>query len=343
MHAQYSPLLIGAYMVLSAPLFISVSLSSSCNLACSHCAVDARKSQKKAMQTRYTNKILNYCIKKKVPVLEITGGEPLLFLPQVLKIGKVAKKHGILWGITTNGTLLTGKTIDKLQQAGVYAIKVSLEGTKECNDLVRGQGSFDKTVDAIKKCLAKKLPFAILTSLSKKNVNKMSEYIDFLDGLGVKLVIFFPMLPLGRAKSLKKQLLKKNDLKKFLDLIKSKKTKQLTINMEMPELMTNKGDQVFAKGCPVGYSFHICYNGDVWPCPIFPLALGNIKEKPIEKIWENTFFNKIKNPENLKGTCRSCKQKQSCNGGCRAMSFLAKGSYFEQDPYCKSFKVQKNV
>ncbi len=323
-------------MIFSAPISLSFSLTESCNLSCSHCAVSA-KSDNEVMQEKYIDKILNYCIENKVRVLEITGGEPLLFPATLIKIGNQVKTQNIVWGVTTNGLLLNTKIIVELKKAGIYAIKVSLEGPKEYNDSIRGKGSFDLAIKGIKKCVKQGLPVAVLTTLSRKNIGLMDKFVDLLDVLGVNLVIFFPMMPLGRAKNLENFLLEKNDFEKFLSFLASKKTRHLRINIEMPELANKPNSKNLAKGCPIGYSFHVCYNGDVWPCPVFPLVLGNIKKEPLTKIWKNDFFKEIKNSDNLKGACAKCVLKETCNGGCRAMSYLVKGSYFEQDPYCKKF------
>jgi MoaA/NifB/PqqE/SkfB family radical SAM enzyme len=58
------------------------------------------------------------------------GGEPLLH-PRILEMMRLARQHGIVPNITTNGNLLNRKMALALKEAGVGQVQISLNGVTE--------------------------------------------------------------------------------------------------------------------------------------------------------------------------------------------------------------------
>ena len=84
----------------------------------------------------------------KVFQFNIGGGEPFM-RPDFLDLMDYAHQKGIVTCISTNGTLIDKDVARRLDNKLVY-IQVSLDGaTAGSNDVIRGQGSFDKALQAL--------------------------------------------------------------------------------------------------------------------------------------------------------------------------------------------------
>lgn len=67
------------------------------------------------------------------------------------------------------------------------------------------------------------------------------------------------------------------------------------------------------------------------------LIAGNIKEKSIKSIWNDSLiFNNLRSLtlENIKGPCKDCLYLNECKGGCRACAFNFNKDILESDYRC---------
>jgi MoaA/NifB/PqqE/SkfB family radical SAM enzyme len=83
------------------------------------------------------------------PSVSIVATEPLLY-SDILSASRYVKERGLSLSITTNGLLLK-KYIEPLLRIGLDDLWISLDGTRELNDSIRGvQGSFDNAIRGIR-------------------------------------------------------------------------------------------------------------------------------------------------------------------------------------------------
>jgi AdoMet-dependent heme synthase len=74
--------------------------------------------------------------------------------------------------------------------------------------------------------------------------------------------------------------------------------------------------------------------GDVSPCVMLPVKVGNIKDAVFAEIWKTSrLINSLKARNEIKGPCASCKFINKC-GGCRAVAFSYTGDVMESDQRC---------
>ena len=82
--------------------------------------------------------------------INFTGGEPLLS-PDLFELLKRCDADGISCGILTNGTLIDRETAARLGTIrSLSFVQVSIDGTRETHDRVRGKGNFDKAFAGLK-------------------------------------------------------------------------------------------------------------------------------------------------------------------------------------------------
>jgi MoaA/NifB/PqqE/SkfB family radical SAM enzyme len=85
-----------------------------CNLTCKHCySISADKDFPGELSTEEVFATMDDLKAFKVPVLILSGGEPLL-RPDIFDISRRAKEMGFYVGLSTNGTLIDESNIDAI-------------------------------------------------------------------------------------------------------------------------------------------------------------------------------------------------------------------------------------
>ncbi|MBS3750923.1 MAG: radical SAM protein [Anaerolineales bacterium] len=96
------------------------------------------------------------------------------------------------------------------------------------------------------------------------------------------------------------------------------------------------------KGCLAGTGVcFVSHQGEVFPCGYLPLGAGNIREQPLEQIWNaSPLFAQLRDPDLLEGKCGRCEFKRVC-GGCRARAYGATGNFLGEEPFCSYIPRKK--
>ena len=118
-------------------IYGSVDVNNICNLHCSHCYWWLnRKEEEDLTIEQWRNIIINKFKKQNIFVVTLVGGEPLL-RPELIKLfcDEMPKRVCVV----TNGTIPL-KRFDNL-----YFYWISLDGTQQVHDKIRGKGSYEKT------------------------------------------------------------------------------------------------------------------------------------------------------------------------------------------------------
>src|SRR5215207_10205549 len=118
-------------------IYGSVDVNNVCNLHCSHCYWWLnRKNDEKDLSIEDWKKIINEKFKKQhIFVVTLVGGEPLL-RPDIIKLFCDEMPRRVC--VVTNGTF----PLKRFE--GLYFYWVSLDGTEEIHDSIRGQGSYSR-------------------------------------------------------------------------------------------------------------------------------------------------------------------------------------------------------
>lgn len=213
----------------------------------------------------------------KLGVLEIifSGGEPLLRedMPGLVRF---AHEKGLLTRLNTNGLLLTREYAAELKRAGVTQCAVSIDDADpEAHDRLRGvKGLHEKAADAVRILREFSIPCQILTYAGRPNVTDgLKRIIAQGKELGAFAVfIFFPMA-VGRWNGEYDKVLTDEERRQVRDL------QDLNfVHIELPKKST--------PCCTYdGEVLHITARGDVTPCPFVPLPFGNVRNTPLNVLW----------------------------------------------------------
>ncbi|KAA6313878.1 Sporulation killing factor maturation protein SkfB, partial [termite gut metagenome] len=175
-----------------------------CNLQCKHCGSDCKKTafQKDMPLTDFLRVIdsITPHINPNKTNLIISGGEPLM-RNDLEQAGLALYQRGYPWGIVSNGLFLTRKRLDSLMTAGLHAITISLDGFENDHNWMRGHPkSFLRASEAIQMLTEEQeLVWDVVTCVNRKNYRYLSEWKEYLYGIGVRNWRIFTIFPVGRA------------------------------------------------------------------------------------------------------------------------------------------------
>ena len=319
------------------PFSVGWAITNKCNLRCKHCNMNSGKELENELTEKECYSIIDELSENNIQKIGFFGGEPLV-REDFFKIAGYAVKKGIFVNFTTNALLIDDNMI-KNELYKFELIRVSLDGPNpETHEYIRNlPGSFNKTIENIKKMTENGINVGVVTCISRKNVDYIEEMIDLLEKLKVKSW-FIPILaPAGRGNNLKDQVLEPKEVKNLLIKIEqlTKKT-NFSINLDLPYsvLLKEKNNKINAS-CPAAITELVIFaNGDISPCCEIPIMGGNIRKNTIKDIWNNSkVFIEFRNRSLLKGKCKDCEFKNNC-GGCRANAYIKYGDYLEGDDIC---------
>jgi MoaA/NifB/PqqE/SkfB family radical SAM enzyme len=134
-----------------------------------------------------------------------TGGEPTT-QPDLFDQIATAKKLGMNVGLYTNGWW--SKTIaQKVLDAGLNEIVISVEGRPEINDKRRKSGSFAKAIESLERIREfnrgkseGRIKGIVATAIGRDNVSEIEFLMRLAAQYGVD-INFMPLKPSGRARS----------------------------------------------------------------------------------------------------------------------------------------------
>src|SRR5262249_43190829 len=150
------------------PLAVHLEVIASCNLKCTHCFADVLPRRETPLTLEELDKLFESMAKMGSFRLGLTGGEPLM-RRDLFEIIDLATSHGLHPCITTNALLLTEAIAQEFGKRDLVWLNVSLEGaTADSNDLIRGQGVFERVTEKL-QVLRKYARFTLAFTVTHHN------------------------------------------------------------------------------------------------------------------------------------------------------------------------------
>ncbi|RJQ29803.1 MAG: radical SAM protein [Peptococcaceae bacterium] len=340
----------------SKPVYAWFSLNDACNLDCKYCFADARyvpsesqKAIKDSLSTQDVLNIIDNVAEAGTKSIMFAGGEPTLRkdLPQIIR--HTSQYMDV--AMNTNGYFLDRELLRELAYAGLTQVKVSIDGLQESHDWNRGEGSFERAVNALKLCKELGIPTVILImTLSRLNHKELPEMIELAMKLGVDFTMV-EFLPLGKASGKKEWTMEREqrrEMQRYLFKAQEKYGWQ-KIAFENRYIITEDefckkvcadpsrpcGFFDFSVGCISGiYSYCISAEGKAVAGDIMEIEVGDLKKESLSDIWKNSeVFNLLRDRDKLKGKCGKCNYRYVC-GGCRRRAYTFTGDMMAADPGC---------
>jgi len=337
---------------------VSYSITQKCNLKCKHCYSESiEQASPGELSTEDAFGLIDDLSRWGIGLLIIDGGEPLC-REDMLDVIKYASTRGIRTTIGSNGTLIDERKARKMVEAGVMAVAISVDGADaQTHDSFRGiAGAFEQTLKGVEACRNVQLPFQFNTVVRKETLSQLEDLLRMAVDYGADAAEFFDLVAAGRAKDECKDQVLSNDERKWAMewlaqsqedcpivirvpgcpmyplLLKEKSIKPKHFASEMLRRVPYYG-RGCAAGMPMGYVMVQC-DGEVNPCMLLQVKLGNVREQSIIAIWENSpVLAQLRRRELLKGECGECSYKITCSG-CRGRAYEETGDMMAADPGC---------
>ena len=313
----------------SMPTKAWVSFSEKCNLNCSHCL---REKNTIFNGPEMPLDIFHKVEKVLFPFLDICKfggnniGEQLIAKDWDYFIDQV-EKYSFKSILATNGLLLTKKKITKLNKVG-WTIDFSTESaTKNTYKDVRG-GNFDKFISNVAECCDQKKYLhgtgaivRLCFTIFYDNVEELTQLITLGAELGVDEILvthFIPMRERQRNQSLVYHKAMANSTFKEAGSLAQKLRISLLLPKPFPIRKMNELDEkphnVTTKSSLIKCyhpwtSISINEKGDVFPCCITYIKMGNLRNNSPKEIWNSRKYQKFRKTVNSSAPiemCRNC-------------------------------------
>ncbi|MDN3670362.1 radical SAM protein [Echinicola jeungdonensis] len=255
---------------------IFIAFTKKCPLKCEHCFEWDVINKKEKLGLNDIQMIIKKFQLKGVAQFQITGGEPMLRVDDIVEMIQSSHKGTDFW-VLTSGFNLTYANAQKLKQAGLTGVVISLDHfDPESHNLFRGfKKSYQWVEEAVRNSIASSLVTALSICVTKTFVSEsnLMRYAELAKKLGVSFVQILEPKALGhysgkdvqlapeQEKILEEFYLKMNFDKRFRDF----------------PIITYHGYYQRRVGCFGAGNRHLYIDtdGDLHPCPFCFSKTGN--------------------------------------------------------------------
>jgi len=338
---------------LSPPRTFTLAITSTCNLTCRHCWVEAVPS---ASPVRAPEKTLSRLIEEFAACggegVRFTGGEPLCH-PAWLDLMKFARTVGLpRIALQTNAMLMTDNQVSALCELDFHglSLEISLDGaTAEVHDLVRGKGAFEGALAGIQRLLKGGLAPRITIAFTEMhhNLDEFSAVLELADMWSVKAVVAGTLVQCGRADT--ESLVRPPDPEQYVNLVQ-----QYDTNPHFRELYQKMGTVAALEWyrhttprtecCTFIENPYLTPEGRLYPC-----LLCHTKDFSVSGVFDKSLaaviiegaplWSSLKQMSFCRATaipeCRNCPEKVVCAGGCMGRAWGSHGILLVADDRCE--------
>lgn len=335
-----------------APFLVIWEVTQACDLACVHCRASAQPYRDPAeLSTEEGFHLLERIRDFGDPLMVFTGGDPLK-RPDLFSLLEYSVKLGLRTTVTPSATpLLTPEAMDRIAATGVSRMAVSLDGhTAGAHDgFRRVNGSFDRTLAALRHAREIGLETQINTTVTRHNVDHLEEIAALVQDCGARLWSVFFLVVTGRAMAELDLTAEEYEsvFARLYDISKSApfdiKTTEAQHYRRYVAQRRKAGDRPGKVATAIqrqagindgkGLVF-ISHTGEVFPSGFLPVTAGNVRQHLLGDLYRQApLFKVLRDSSNLQGKCGSCEYRNLC-GGSRSRALATTGDYLAEDPRC---------
>lgn len=321
---------------------LTLILSETCNLACKYCYLTMEpkreagrldfKTAQNAILASFEQCSEEILIDYGEIAVDYDAFQQLIrFTSSISKLYPSKKTH---LAIQTNGTTLKSSVLDFLEAYNVI-VGVSLDGPQAVNDAVRlsphGIGSHSRAEAGLKEIIRRGIPHIVLCTVSRANVHKAAEIVDYFLELGVSHFSFKPVIQRGSAQEAWQSLgISNQEFCVFLDnvvehAIETRNLQGLDDRLQKFAFRLLQDSRGWTDGCPTadcgcGTQMVVLNpHGQFYPCPRFTSISENRFSLGTQLSRAVTISQRILETSG-EGVCplecHSCVWKPFCRAGC---------------------------
>lgn len=291
---------------LHVPSYLIASITSSCNLHCEGCYSRANNATIDCEPTMQLTgeewlRIFREAEDLGVSFILLAGGEPMLRWDVVESAGKM---KNLMFPVFTNGTFMTGKHLDLLDNCRNIVPVISIEGGREETDARRGAGVYDTITEKMTKLKERGIIYGVSVTVTKENLDEVfsDAFLESLRSRGCKAVFYIAFVPVtDEGAHLAPDDEDREKMAERIAELRSSKNDMIYISFP--------GDEKSSGGCLAagrGF-FHINSHGGAEPCPFSPYSDINVRDTSLKEALSSKLFTALRSSDILaddhKGGC----------------------------------------
>jgi len=335
-----------------------------CNLTCKHCyALSADHDYPGELTTAEVNAVMDDLKTFHVPVLILSGGEPLL-RPDIFEIAARAAGLGFYIGLSTNGTLIDEPMAARIAAQGFDYVGISLDGLRETHDRFRRKaGAFDASLAAVRMLRARDVKVGLRFTMTDMNAADLPALLQLMRDEQVDKFYFSHLNYAGRGNihrgrdahfAATRDALDRLFEAAWQDAVGGGHLDYVTGNNDADGVyllqwararLPRWADALQARleawgGNASGlHVANIDNVGHVHPDTMWwHHDLGSVRERPFSAIWADTseplMAGLKQQPRPVTGRCGACAHLALCGGNTRVRAQQVTGDPWAEDPGC---------
>jgi heme d1 biosynthesis radical SAM protein NirJ len=335
-----------------------------CNLNCIHCySLSCDTDFPGELSTAEVFEVMDDLKAFRVPVLILSGGEPLL-RQDIFEISARAKSMGFYVGLSSNGTLIDEACADRIADIGYDYVGISLDGIGEIHDRFRRQpGAYEAALRGIRLCRTRGIKVGLRFTMTERNVESLQSMLDLVDREEIDKFYLSHLVYAGRGNRHREDDAVHRTTRETMDLIFERcwsyvergiRKEFVTgnndadgvyflfwIRRHFPEMAAHIQAKLEAWGGNAsGVNVANIDNlGNVHPDTFWwHYSLGNVKRRAFGDIWRDlsdpVMAGLKARPRRISGRCGGCRHFAICGGNTRVRAMQLTGDAFAEDPAC---------
>lgn len=275
---------------------IIFSVTSRCNLKCIMCDIPSSRAEE--LSTGILFSALEDAAALGAGTAVFSGGEPLL-REDIFDLMAFARKLGMNACLTSNGCLIDEITAGRLADSGAGVVNISVEGDRTVHERLRGPGTYDKAVRALRFLRSRGVETTIASTVSRYNYSSLEHIVDLAKDTGATTLKFQPFsrIFVTPGRNCSEFLLGEVEARAAMDIMHSIHAlcghHGISVNplpyMERIPSYLSKGIGGNASTCRAIFSScPVSSSGKVFPCWVLSgkeMLIGDIARTPLRKIW----------------------------------------------------------
>jgi MoaA/NifB/PqqE/SkfB family radical SAM enzyme/glycosyltransferase involved in cell wall biosynthesis len=220
--------------------------------------------------------------------------------------------------IVTNGLLLKESILEELQDCPSVALHISIDGPRDIHDALRGNGGYDRAVDAASRALRRGIRVGLSGVILRETLPRLTALVDLAVDLGVEEVSFQPFQTeiSGPDKDIARFAFRPRDRDELcagLDGLREyARLRGIRVYTEalfayIPGYLIEGRRPIPPRGCFIPSKFLLVdWRGDVYPCFFMrDRAMGNVYRDALSSIWHGPAHDEMQSLA-LDSMCPGC-------------------------------------
>lgn len=327
-------------------LLLQWHLSDRCNLRCAHCYQEGFRETSRGLEgwRELLDRFLAYLHgtggNAAMPGhINVTGGEPFAIaeFPALMEVFAGHRRY-FDFGILSNGTLVDQPLARQVKSWGARFVQVSIEGSQETHDRIRGAGSYGRAVAGLRALAAERVPTLIAFTAQRANWRELPAVAALGKEVGARRVWADRLIPSGQAD--RAQVLDAGETQAFLALMAKTRGEPLRFAPRQGVVMKRAlqflaADDETPYRCTAGDTLlALMPDGTLYPCRRLPIALGNLYDTPLAQLYDAEPLRQLRQPHWQGQGCEDCAVASACRGGLRCLGYALHGRLDQADPGC---------